>query len=70
MSFRRTEIKQVIETYARGFAADSYTQLHPGCTEAEAWHHSERHWRDFIDDAISFMAMTQVIEESEAAPWN
>jgi hypothetical protein len=70
MLYKHSQVKEYVPIYARGFCAERYRLEHPGCSEEEAWRHAERHWRDFVDMAIDFMALDHALTEQEAAPFN
>ena len=67
----RTEIPDLVRIHAKMFAFLRYSRSNPGHAEDLAHVFAERHWRQFRDMALDYLAMSLAIAEQEAAaPWN
>lgn len=67
---RDEAFRRAVEEAARGFAVEAYLREHPG-DRAGAREFAGRCWRQFVETALDFLALTVGMDEAEAAaPWN
>jgi len=71
MQMPKEQRNALIRDGAHWFAEQRYKLDHPGCTEEDAKRFSSRHWREFVQQVIEWMALCDGVDEAEAAaPWN
>jgi hypothetical protein len=67
----RDEVRDLVRVHAEMFAFLRYTRTNPGHDEERAHAFVERHWRQFRDMALDYLAVRLALAEKEAAaPWN
>jgi hypothetical protein len=70
-SMTSDEIRDMVRIHAMMFAFLRFSRTNPGHDEERAHAFAERHWRQFRDMALDYLALSFAIAERDAAaPWN
>lgn len=67
----RDEVRDLVRVHAKLFAFRRYSRTNPRHDEERAHAFAERHWCQFRDMALDYLAVSMAIAEQEAAAaWN
>lgn len=65
------ELRHQVEVAATMIAMRAFEERNPGAGEDAAYAYADRYWRQYVEQAIDFIAFRMVDAElSAAAPWN
>lgn len=65
-SLGRDEAQELIRVHAKLFAFLQYSRLHPDRDEEEAHAFAARHWGQFREVALDYLAVAIAVREKEA----